>query len=300
MKNNGNEKAYLALTAICIIWGTTFLAMKVGARAYPSILLVALRQSLAGCILWTIGRWKKFPHPSKKDFFHIAIVSFLIVFFPAILMPLQLKNLPSGLMSLINATVPMFALIINLIFRKGKDVTMLAALGILLGFSGMFFLYKDNVHEFINHDYFWGFILALIGAASSAGGLIYSAKMSTKIHPIYFAGYQYILAAIALYFVSFSFEEIHSIDVYSKSTIALIYASILGSVIGLPAYLYALSKLPSTLVSVYAYINPIIALTIGAIILNEKLDQNIFIAGGCIIAGVYIINNNSKIQKNKA
>ncbi len=297
MKDAENKKAYLALTAICIIWGTTFLAMKVGARAYPPILLVAIRQTIAGIILWSIGRWKKFPHPSKKDFIPISIVSCLIVFFPAILMPLQLKNLPSGLMALINATIPMFALIINLFFRKGKDVTLLAALGILLGFSGMFFLYKDNIPEFINHDYFWGFMLALVGAASSAFGLIYSAKMSTKIHPIYFAGYQYIIASIALYIVSFSFEEIHSIDIYSKSSIALIYASLLGSVVGLPAYLYALSKLPSTLVSVYAYINPIIALTIGAIILHEKLDQNIFIAGGCIITGVYIINRSSQKKK---
>lgn len=292
MQDKSLKKAYLALTAICLIWGTTFFAMKIGIRDYPPLFLLAIRQSFAGIILWSIAKWKKFPRPTKRDFIPISIISFLLVLLPAMMFPLSINNLSSGLLALINAFVPIFAMLINIFFRKSADINLLSALGILFGFSGMFFLYRDNLQEFENNEYFWGFILAIINALSVAIALIYSSIASNKIHPIYSAGYQYLLSSVPIFAMAFIFEKTDDIHFFSLSTIAMVYAAIMGSVIALPAYLYALTKLPTTLVSVYAYVNPIIAITIGAIFLNENVDKNTFIAAACILCGIYIINRS--------
>ena len=284
------RKAYIGLAAICLIWGTTFFAMKVGVRVYPPLLLVAIRQSLAGIILWIIGKLGKFPHPKKKDFISILIMGCFMVIIPTVLIPLQLKYIPSGLLALISSIVPLFVVLINIIFRKSADVTLLTVIGVLFGFVGMIFLFNDNMLEFANPDYLMGFIFAIIGSLSASIGLVYSATNSNKIHPVYTAAYQYLVSSIPIFLLSFLFEDMQHIDFFSQSTLALIYVTIMGSVIALPAYLYALSKLPTTVVSVYAFVNPIIAVVIGAILLHEKVDQNIFIAAACIIGGLYIIN----------
>lgn len=299
MQDKSLKKAYLALTAICLIWGTTFFAMKVGVRDYPPLFLLAIRQSIAGIILWLIGKWKKFPHPTKSDFLPISIISFLLVLLPAMMFPLSINNLSSGLLALINAFVPIFAMLINIFFRKSADINLLSVLGILFGFSGMFFLYRDNLQEFENKEYFWGFILAIVSALSAAIALIYSSTVSNRIHPIYSAGYQYLISSLPIFALAFIFEKPENIHFFSISTIAMLYASIMGSVIALPAYLYALSKLPTTLVSVYAYVNPIIAITIGALLLNESLHKNILIAAACILCGIYIINRSYLAQKSR-
>lgn len=296
MQDKNLRNAYIALIAICIIWGTTFFAMKVGVRHYPPLLLLALRYCLAGVILWIIAKSLKIPHPSLADFKHISIIGFLVVLLPATLAPLQLKNLPSGLLALINAFVPVSVVLINLLFRKGADLNLLIIVGILFGLSGMFFLYNDNIQEFNNSNYALGFIFAFIGAFSAAGGLVYSAVKSNTFHPIYSAAYQYLLASVPIFISSFIFEDMGQLKMMSESTIALLYATIMGSVIGLPSYLYASTKLPTTLVSVYAYVNPLIALAIGAFFLHERVDQNIFIAAGCILCGIYIINKGKKVN----
>lgn len=298
MEDKNLKKAYIALAAICVIWGTTFFAMKVGVQEYPPLLLLAMRQGMAGIILWTLAKLNNVPSPSKKDFIHIAIIGLLIVLFPGIMAPLPLKNISSGLLALINAFVPISVVFINLLFRKGRDLNLMSVIGIVFGLAGMFFLYQDNIKEFSNTNYLWGFILCFISAFSAGGGLVYGAALGNKIHPLYSAGYQYLISAVPLFGLSLAFEKAERISFYSHSTVALLYVTIMGSVIALPAYLYALTKLPTTLVSIYAYINPVIALTIGFLFLNEKLNENIFIAAGCILCGVYLINKSH--QKIKA
>ncbi|MEO5647257.1 MAG: EamA family transporter, partial [Chitinophagaceae bacterium] len=185
-----------------------------------------------------------------------------------------------------------------IILFKGSTIPRLAVIGILLGFAGICIIFSDHLMDFLNPEFRIGILLSIISTISWAFGTLYTKSEAANFNPYFSLGLQMLISGTILFSISqatgqwISFSEIPS-----DSWLAIFYLVIVSSVITFIAYLYALQKLPTALASVYAYINPIVAVLLGAYFLGENLNIFIAIGGAVTLFGVYLVNNAFKKSK---
>lgn len=290
------NKAILALLIVSFFWGTTWLVSKEGERNMPAMQLVALRQFIAGSLLLSYFIFKRAAWPGKKQWRTIFILSFLNFMISNMLSTWGVKYIPSGLASIMGAIFPLWLVIITML--KGKRLPPQALLGLLLGFGGVCLIFYEHLKEFLNPDFRTGIYLSLAATISWAFGTIYTKQQAMHFNPYFSLGFQMFFAGIIIFIVALaSGNTIPFSQIPRISWMAICYLVVFGSLITFAAYIYTLQHLPTALASVYAYINPIVALILGALLVNEKLTAFIGVGGIITIAGVYLVNNSLK-KKN--
>jgi drug/metabolite transporter (DMT)-like permease len=260
----------------------------------PALQLAGMRQLLGGLcyvVFFTIRgeRW-----PDRKQWQTIIILGTLNFLLSNGLTTWGVKYISAGLGSIIGATFPLWLVAITL-FSPGAKLPLKAIIGFIVGFGGICIIFYEHLHDFLNADFRFGIILAFVGTTAWAFGTLYTKKKAHSFNPYFSLGLQMCISGIALLNISgFSGNIVPLTAVPWQSWIAIGYLVIFGSVISFIAYLYALQNLTTEQTSVYAYINPVVAVLIGAMIFNEKLT--VFIAAGGLItlAGVYLINKAYK------
>jgi drug/metabolite transporter (DMT)-like permease len=290
-------KAYLSLAVVCLIWGTTYLFMRIGVADFPPFLFSGVRQLGAGLLLWL-----SFPLLKKKIVMDRSDILKQIA--PALLLiaagngglTWAERYIPSGLAALIASMLPVYVAIINVAMKKGKsDWNPHIASGLLLGFVGVLLIFRDNLASLANPGYLGGILAAFAGSLSWALGTIFIKKNTSKTDPFTNAAIQFTIGGIALLIVSFFSEDYRLLKTMPAASLgSLIYLILLGSVLGYLCYLYAIKHLPVGLVSTYAYINPFIALSLGYVVLQEKITWITMLAFITTISGVYWINAGHK------
>ncbi|MGB4774070.1 MAG: EamA family transporter, partial [Daejeonella sp.] len=219
------------------------------------------------------------------------IMSFMMIVLGNGLTTFSEKYISSGLASLISTLSPLCVLVLNLSLGFEKP-SLKIFIGILLGVGGIYLIYQNNLADFFNPDYRLGIAAILLAVVIWSAGTIYSKKISD--HPgnmLVNLCFQMLFAGLFMLIAQFIIQpDVHFYQWSRSSIIAVIYLAIFGSLIGYAAYLYALSKLPSTKVSVFTYINAVVALVLGWLILNEKITLKIILAAILIIGGVIVAN----------
>ncbi|MFN5135557.1 MAG: DMT family transporter, partial [Chitinophagaceae bacterium] len=204
------------------------------------------------------------------------------------------KYISAGLGSIIGAIFPLWLVIIGLFSNKEKIPTK-AIVGLILGFAGVCIIFYDHLKDFLNPDFRFGIILSIIATWTWAFGSLYTKEHANKFNPYFGLGFQMAVAGISLFFISTfdpNFVPIPKIPAVSWWSIA--YLVVFGSVFAFIAYLYSLQHLPTEQASIYAYINPVVAVLLGALIFDEKVTA-ILIAGGAVtLYGVYLVNKAFK------
>ena len=290
------SKALLALLVVSFFWGTTWLVSKEGERNMPAMQLVALRQFIAGSLLLSFFIFKKVVWPGKKQWITILILSFLNFMVSNTLSTWGVKYIPSGLAAIMGAIFPLWLVIITMF--KGKRLPLKALLGLLLGFGGVCLIFYEHLKEFLVPDFRIGIYLSLAATISWAFGTLYTKQQAIHFNPYFSLGFQMFFAGIIIFIVaSVTGNTIPFAQIPNTSWIAICYLVVFGSLVTFAAYIYTLQHLPTELASVYAYINPIVALILGALLVNEKLTPFIGVGGIITISGVYLVNNSLK-KKN--
>jgi len=165
--------------------------------------------------------------------------------------------------------------------------------GLLIGFAGIAGIFYDYLSELLNPEFRFGILLAFIACISWSLGSIYMIKSKLKVHVLLGAGLQMFIAGLAILLVATIAGMQPSWNhLPNEFWTSLFYLIIVGSIISYSAYAFALKKLPASLVSVYAYINPIVAVTLGFIFLHEQLNAVTGISCAVTLAGVYIVNQS--------
>lgn len=173
----------------------------------------------------------------------------------------------------------------------------MAISGVLLGFTGICVIFYDHLGDFINPDFRFGLILSLIATWSWAFGTIFTKKHAKVFNPYFGLGFQMLLAGLILTFVSgLDSAYVPISDIPAISWFAIFYLVIFGSVIGFICYLYALQHLPTEQTSIYAYINPIVALFLGWIFLGEALNITIFLGCAITLIGIFLVNRSFEVK----
>ena len=299
MENRELIKAYSAWAMVSIFWGTTYLAIRIGVEVLPPALFAGIRFLVAGLIFVPILLLKGYSLPSKKDLIPISITGILLLTIANGTVVWAEQWVSSSLAALIIASIPFFMVGMESLMPNGEKISLKKVLGILIGFSGISLLLWPDLKGSINSAYLKGILGLVIAIIAWAAGSIYSKHRDIKTAPLMSAAFQMLIAGAVLTLIGALKGEFSQFTFDPKGIAALVYLMVFGSLIGYSAYIYALAKLPTATVSTYAYINPVIAVILGWLVLDERLDWIVVLATGVILSGVLLVKSGARVSKSK-
>jgi drug/metabolite transporter (DMT)-like permease len=284
---------YIALSITSIVWGTTWVASKIGVSKMPAFQMAAIRQLLAGaCFVLFFILYKKMPLPTAKQFGMLLLLAILMFVGANGLSTWSLDYIPTGLSCLIGALYPLSVVLIEMIFFKNRNVSALTFIGLLLGIGGTFIVFYENAfHGIRPQGFFFGVLLSFTAMLTWSIGSIIIAKNKMAIDPYYSIGWQMFISAGLLYLIAVaSGKHLPLRQVPGTGWIAIAYLVIAGSLVAYAAFVYSMKTLPPALFSLYAYINPLVAMAIAGFLLKEKLNMNILWGAIVTLTGVFLVN----------
>lgn len=293
--------AYGAWLAICLIWGTTYLAIRVAVRTLPDAFMTGARFLSAGTPMLLILLLRGERIPNFRQWRHLAIIGISLIGFGNWPVVWAENYISSGTAALSVAAVPfwivgMESLLKKRIEKEGGKVEPLNAskvAGLIVGFLGVVLLLLPHLIGIWNLSYVGGILAIQLGGNFWAFGSIYSKYKKLESSPLMNAAMEMILGGIFMMAVSGIKGEYGHVHWNHHTALAFLYLVVFGSMIGFVSFIYALAKLPSSTVSLYAYINPVIAVWLGSLILNEEIGWTTIAATVVILIGIWLVRHKS-------
>lgn len=296
-----NYKLTFAILTVAIVWGTTFLSIRVAVETIPAWFVAGIRQLLAGIIMLMILLYRKeFKWIGWKNLKYQLIFSTLMLIIANGMTTVAEESVTSSLASLMSACSPIVVFLGSVAIGLQK-FSFRALIGIILCFSGILFIFWDGLNDLANPDYLMGIIFLFVAILGWASGTIFTKKLNLQSKNITLnLFYQFMFAGIIQLIFAFLFSENYNFENWSAVSIsAMLYLAIFGSVAAFFAFHYALTKISPVQVSILAYINTIISIFLSWLILNETISAKFIIAAVLIILGVFITNYNPELFKRK-
>lgn len=285
-------KLLLCLIVVSVVWGTTYLGIRVAVETMPPWFITSIRQGIAALIVLIILLF-------KKQLSWIGWDNFKYQFIPAVLMivvangftTIAEQSLPSGLTSIMSALSPVVIFIGSILFGLQKP-NIKGLVGVLLGFLGVVFIFRDGLGDILDPNYKTGMLFLSIAILSWSAGTVFSKKHTHKSNNIALnLFYQFSIATLIQLVLAFTFSSYVNVHQWStRSMLATLYLAVFGSVLAFFCYHYALKRVTALQVSILNYINTIIAVFLGWLLLNEVITTDFIVATLLIISGVFIIN----------
>jgi drug/metabolite transporter (DMT)-like permease len=292
------RKAYVALALVSFFWGTTYLASKISAHYMPGLFVAGVRQFISGLIL--VGYFKSagYAWPDKKSWAKIAVQGFFLLCISNGLLTWAMEYIDSGLGAIIAGLVPLFVALFSILLLRFARFTPLMILGLVVGFGGIVTIFYEHFAQLVNSKYAFGIGLSLIATVSWSFGTVFASRYKPKTDILFSVGLQMLIAGIIMLTVcGLSGKYVDLTEANSSALWGLLYLIVIGSLLTYSAYVFAVSKLPPTQVSVYAYINPIVAIFLGWLILKEHMSMNVVTGTLITLGGVYLVNKEFKKQQ---
>lgn len=283
----------LALFWISFFWGTTWIASKEGVKHMPPMQLVALRQLFGGLCYLLYFLYQKHPWPNKRQWRTILVLSVLNFMLSNGLSTWGVKYISSGLGAIIGSIFPLWIVIISLF--RGQKTTWKAVAGLVVAFVGICVIFYDYLNDFLEPEFRFGILLSVIATFTWALSSIYIRENKTNFNPYFSLGLQMLLSSIVISTaIVWNGSAIPLAAIPAISWWSIAYLVVFGSVLTFIAFIYALEHLPTEISSLYAYINPMVALFFGYILFNEPLTVPIVLGGIITIIGLYVVNRAIK------
>ena len=284
-----------------IVWGTTWVASKIGVAEIPALQMAYIRQFLGGmCFVLFFMLYKKLSLPTRREFLWLLIMALLMFVMANGLSTWSLQYIPTGLSALVGALYPLSVVIIEMVFFKSRNMTILTFIGLLLGITGIGIVFYENTFQHHPDGFIFGVGLSVIAMLSWSVGTIIIARGKLKINPYYATGWQMLISSFILFIVAETTQPTIAIKNISVTAWgAITYLVLAGSLLAFVAFIYSMKNLPAAVSSLYAYINPLVAMVTAAIVLHEKLT--IYILWGAIVTliGVFLVNYSIKRSREK-
>jgi len=298
------SKIWLALLALYIVWGSTYLGIKIAIETIPPFFHGSVRFLISGLILVIWQRAAGHPFPTRKQWMSTAIIGTLLLLGGNGLVAWAEQFIPSGIAALIIASVPMFLVVGEAIRPNGVKPNWQGIVGLLIGFVGIFILVgPSKISGDTSKLNTFGVIALLSACLFWAIGSIYSKTADLPKSSLMNTGAQMLMGSISLLMVSLLSGELYGWDVTAvsaRSLYGLSYLILVGSLVGFASYGWLLQNAPISLVSTYAYVNPIVAVLLGVWFANETLEPRIWLATAIIIGSVIFINSTRPKIKYEA
>ena len=285
----------IALLSVYLFWGGTYLGMKFAIETIPPFLMAGIRFSIAGWILYIVYRMKGVKRPAFQEWKNAGIVGALLLLGGNGVVALAEQQVPSWIASVLIATVPLWITVFGYL-SGDKRPNIGSAFGIVLGLCGICILVW-NSKETASQRNIGGVLAIIFSSISWSAGSIYSRKAKLPSAPLLSTGMQMIIGGALLLIVAGlhgDYARFEIGQVSSHSFMALGYLVIFGSLIGYTAYIWLLKNAEPSIVSTYAFVNPMVAVFLGWLFAGEKIGANAFLAAIAIIAAIIIITLSRK------
>ena len=293
--------AYLCLGGICIIWGTTFLAMRIGVKDFPPFLFAGLRQFIAGLLLVGYMLWiKKSKFPSRANVVRQAFGGFLMITLGNGLVSWAEVYVPSGVAAIICSFMPVWVVLINLTINRSELPNGLIVFGVFTGLGGITLVFNEHLADFVNSHYQLGIVFIFIASLTWALGSVIIKRSRDGSNPFVNAGLQMLFGGLWCFVLSLLLDDLSSVKWTGQVGFSLTYLIIVGSVAAFAMYVYALTQLPIIIASLYSYVNPLVAVVLGWLLLDEKLNLIIGAAIVVTAVGIYLVNRGYQLKSQKA
>ena len=297
------SKIWLALLALYIVWGSTYLGIKVAIETIPPFFHAGIRFLISGIILVVWQRAAGQSMPTRRQWMSTAIIGILLLLGGNGLVSWAEQFIPSGIAALIIGSSPMFLVLAEALRPGGVKPNWQAIVGLLIGFTGIFILVgPSNISGSATKINPFGVAALLSACLFWATGSIYSKNAVLPKSSLMTTGAQMLTGSISLFIVSLISGELNGWDVTAvsaRSIYGLSYLIFVGSLIGFASYGWLLQNAPISLVATYAYVNPIVAVLLGSWFASEKLEPHIWLATAIIIGSVMFINSRSRPKVRK-
>jgi drug/metabolite transporter (DMT)-like permease len=287
-------KTWIALLALYIVWGSTYLAIRFAVETIPPFLHASLRFLISGAILYIWRRMAGDPAPTFSNWKSTAIVGAALLLGGNGLVAWAEQTVPSGIAALMISSSPFWLVLFESLRAGGAKPNWQSILGLIVGFGGVFLLIgpAEIIGGEGSFDTF-GIILLLLAPLFWSLGSIYAKGADMPKSTLLSTGMQMLMGAVALIIVSLAKGELNGFSfglVSMRSWLGLAYLITFGSLIGFVSYGWLLHNAPISLVSTYAYVNPVVAVFLGNLFADEPLTPRILIASAIIIGSVIFIN----------
>lgn len=307
MLQEDSSKAYFALFLTSVIWGTTWVVSKVGfSTGIHPLFYAAIRQFIAGSVflLFFAARGKT-TWPTRKEFGYLLMMGILLFVISNAFTIWGIMYINSGLGAIIAALFPIFVTLINWLIGSRNNPNFISVAGLILGLIGLIVIFYEHLHDFSHAGFGLGVFLSLTACISWAVGTIITTRNFVKLDRYYSLGWQMFIGGIILSIICYaSGLTIPLPQVTQTAWLSILYMVFFASVVAFGAFLYTLHHLPTSLASVYAYVNPVVAVFLGHFILKESWSLSLLVGALITLTGVYLVNSgfrnsNRRIEEGR-
>jgi len=286
-----NALAITALAIVCIVWGTTYLAIRVAVESIPPLALVALRFTTSGVILLGLAAVSRLPRPGKRDLTRAAAYGVLALGVGNSCLSYAERWIPSGLAALIVTVSPFWMVAVEALVPGGRKPSHGAIAGLLVGLVGVVFLLRPaDLAQGWRGPIVRGFTVLQIGCLSWAIASILQRRRIGHLNVIWSGGLQQLAAGLAFTLPAWWSGQLAEARWDTPGLVAIAYLVLFGSIVGYTSYVYALKHLPVPVVSLHNYVNPVVAVLLGWKFGSETFERRELVAMAVIFAGVAMVS----------
>ena len=292
------KRAYFAWLVVCVVWGTTYLGIRIALESVPVALLAGLRWAAAGAILAVVAPLLGERLPPFRTWGSIALTGFLMAVIGNGGVVWAEQYVASGVAAVIVASVPFWSVLIEALLPRGERATPRAIVGLLIGFVGIVVLVWPQLSLGGNDGrmFLYGVVALQLATVGWALGTSYTKRNAMNTSPLGAAAIQMLLSGAMLLGIGTALGEWKDLAFTPRTAWAMVYLVLIGSIVGYSAFVYALRHLPISTVSLYAYVNPIIAVALGALMLGEPFNLRIVAASALVFAGVAVVRSRARVR----
>lgn len=290
--------AYLAWSAICVIWGTTYLAIKLALDTLPPFLMGGLRYTFAGGVLaaYLFARGQRLPF--RVEWRSFALIGVLMLGFGNGGVVLAEQWVASGLAAVVIASSPFWMVGVDAVLPGGERLGARQLWGLAIGFAGIVILVGPDlvVETGSRGGTVAGIVSLQLACAGWALGTAYSRRKAPHVEPMPAAALQMLFGGAFMLCVGTAIGEWPHLRVTLGGTLLLLYLSLVGALVGFVAYLHALRHLSVSFVSLYAYVNPVIAVALGTFLLAEPFGPRMAVAIAVVLIGMTVVSTRPRAR----
>jgi drug/metabolite transporter (DMT)-like permease len=292
--------SWSVLGTLYIVWGTTYLGIAKVNASMPPLVGAAIRFLVAGTLLYGLRRLRTGERTERRHWKSAAVIGTLLVFGGNGMVATAEKTVPTGIVALIIALVPIWLALIDRVVLRSTPPRWRTVIGLLTGFAGAALLVGGAA---AGHISIWGMLTAVAASLSWAAGSIYARRAALPADGLMGSGMQQLVGGGVILVVAALTGELgrfHFSQVTRSSWLGLLYLIVVGSFVGFSCYLWLLRNVRTSLVSTYAYVNPVVAVTLGVLFLDETVSGRELAAGIIILASVALIVSSGGTRRNDA
>lgn len=284
---------------LCLIWGSTWLGIKIGLENFPPFLSAGIRFVIASVVLFLIAKVQKTRFPTDlSTCFRICVTTIFMYVATYILVYWGAQYISSGLASVLFSTHPFFVALFAHSILPAERFTFGKGVGLLLGIAGVLMIFSEKLG--LGPDLaFWGMVALVASAATSGYAAVLVKRYLTELSPIVLSSMQMALAALLILSLGFSTEDVRAMRFTPSSVGSLLYLSLVGSALAFSLYYWLLKRMEATRLSLLAFVTPVVALFLGWATYGEKINVGTILGTALVFVGIYIVSYVSIISRRR-